>query len=286
MPTVIGGFQSVVIDEFNKLTAGENWTNGQIRAKTDKGQGPFDDRLSVLCYCIGYMYRHYDDLKAILAREAFALPQENSRILIIDLGCGPGTAGIAIRDYFRGNLAVPIIDYYGMDRSIEMTNMASLLFDRMSGGFRGTKAFFKSTENALTYIKQKAARQYTTCIFCASYLLSQKSLSDDDVGALASLITAIAEQYPGTPGVFISANIDTGKAYRMPDQLPLLIELCSERGIRIPQIIKKYTPRTTRTPMLLRQDGFFDDPWKEDNAVCYVLGSIERAGNDAATPSE
>lgn len=285
MPAIIGGFRSVVIDEFNRSTAGENWTYGRIREKTNKGQGPFDDKFSTLCYCIGYMYRHYDDFKAILRKERFTLPQENPRMLVIDLGCGPGTAGIAIRDYFQESRIIPTIDYCGIDRSTEMTHVASQLFDKMSGGFRGSKDFFQSAGKALAYIRQKASQRYTAYIFCASYLFSQKTLSDEDVQTLATVISTTTEQYPDTLGIFISANIDISKTYTMPDQLPLLINLCAKDGIKIPQTTSKYTPQTTRTPKLFRQDDFFDDPWKEDNAVCYVLGHVERVVNDAATPS-
>jgi len=72
-------------------TGNLTWVNAQC----GRGQGPFLTEESVLCYCMTYMHAHFEAAVEVLDPFAEVL-ERNSVVAMLDVGCGPMTAALAL----------------------------------------------------------------------------------------------------------------------------------------------------------------------------------------------
>jgi hypothetical protein len=81
----------------------------------------------VLLYCYFNMKRHFDTASAVFRRHQAALEplfSPDGRALFVDIGCGPGTACLALADLLRGRT----FEYVGIDSAVPMQNKAVTLW--------------------------------------------------------------------------------------------------------------------------------------------------------------
>lgn len=259
--------------------------NSELRAACGRGQGPFDSELAVLSYCMSYMYMHHDALVSVID-----LPQHKDMIIqdhpliIIDLGCGPGTSGIAICNYLRHRQTVPRpILYVGIDISQHMLMLAQQF---MNAAQVKSCKFFQSTDKASTWLscsKLSGCQQY---LITASYLCSQSAMSNDAAKEMASIFRQAMDAMPIAEGFFINTNIDTRRAYSMPNYYPALEQECLKQGISLPKSAGSLPTGNIKKPLLYRPNEFFRDAADEENKVCYVAGKIAKRSADAALTSK
>lgn len=265
-------------------TNGGRVGNPELRAACGRGQGPFNSELSVLSYCMSYMYMHHDALVSVID-----LPQHSHMIvqdqplLIIDFGCGPGTAGIALCNYLRHHQEMPrSIFYVGIDISQHMLMLAQQF---MGAAQEEYCAFFHNSSEAGAWVSDSELSEFPQYLIAASYLCSQNAMKDDTAVEMASLIRSVTDAMPGAEGFLISTNIDTKRAYSMPDYYPVFERECLRQGILLPKSAGSLSNGIIRKPLLYRPNEFFRDSADEENKVCYVAGKIANRPANAAPTS-
>ena len=94
-------------------TGSLQWVNEQC----GRGQGPFLTEESVLCYCMTYMHSHYEAASKVLVPFADSLDR-NSVVAMLDIGCGPMTAALALAELNIEKRRLPLkLKYIGVDTS-------------------------------------------------------------------------------------------------------------------------------------------------------------------------
>ncbi len=156
------------------------------------GQANFDQwiedlspRNRVMLYALFNQKAHVDEL--IHAFNKF-LPDPNSfkGATVIDIGCGPFTAGLALANVI-GNAVK--FRYFGIDRSSEMCLFANELSNevRILGELHGsTEVSFQQSVDAIDFGQRRGAE---ITVFVLSYLLASETI---DVDALVAEIDRTA----------------------------------------------------------------------------------------------
>jgi hypothetical protein len=121
--------------------------------------------------------------------------------IIIDLGCGPGTAGLAfVESYFQSGIK-PKFKYIGVDISKSMLNTANENIKYLNLNKCDIEPFFSKSID-LDLIKSQI-NPTSMLIFTASYLFASGSL---DESKLALSINELLNTYKEIPVVFIFQN--------------------------------------------------------------------------------
>jgi len=170
----------------------------------------------VLLYCFINMKLHF--FEAFGAFRAYkpslkSLLDAAMPTRMVDLGCGPGTAGLALAECFKS----PNIRYIGLDIAKAMLGKARSMLqaakDRSLLGSKSVLAMTSSWSHLCTF--PAAYTSATNAFFNATYLFSSDSLDVDDV---CKAVMA----YKGSPHVkrllFIYSNTDTeisGEKYQL-----------------------------------------------------------------------
>jgi SAM-dependent methyltransferase len=153
-----------------------------------------DDR--VLLYCECNMPMHLQDNIIILKKRNSYIKQEISKLFkknttVLDFGCGPATACLALADQFRNKKFY----YYGIDKAEPMLNKAKLIWDAAVESSlidNTSKAeFFCDWEN----INQTEIEGNVLLVF--SYFFASMSLGIDRLRSLTQFINSIKENANG-----------------------------------------------------------------------------------------
>ncbi|PIP89018.1 MAG: hypothetical protein COW01_15640 [Bdellovibrionales bacterium CG12_big_fil_rev_8_21_14_0_65_38_15] len=114
--------------------------------------------------------------------EAFSMLFKGSQInnpIVLDLGCGPYTAGLALSEVL-GNTTQ--FSYIGFDRSVEMHNLGESLAKRLSD-LQGTNSNCQSRQwvSNLSDVSWSDAPGWRPVIVVVSYLLASPSLEPESL---------------------------------------------------------------------------------------------------------
>ena len=196
----------------------------------------------------GYLYlpRHYAELRSTFDRCSTQLPDSSNSgrsTWLIDLGCGPGTAGLAFADHCGGDA----FHYLGIDRSVAMRSAARVLLEKARASGLIDPASEIETASGPFDIPEVLG----TCpapvnvVFVASYLFASKSL---DPVALARSVNAVTPYDHVRAAVFLYLNSATRFANRSYEQF--VGELVSHKRLGLKEQVigyRRYAGRTTGT---------------------------------------
>ena len=184
----------------------ELFESNEIYSATDK----------VLLYCYYNMRMHYCSAKAVYeAMHGFiqaAIQGHNQRILFCDIGCGPGTGGLAFADLF------PLTKrwkYIGVDTSVPMIRKAEEFFQSQSYeniGCRFEENFMTISDDEW----QEISTVPTLILFNYSFFFANIDLLTAE--KLAERINEISGKYPLNTYIIInqnSPNDQRNKSYRV-----------------------------------------------------------------------
>jgi hypothetical protein len=172
----------------------------------------FTQEFSVLdkvrLYCYYNMRKHYFSNKAVFEsyNEFFniELKQVSNRVTFLDFGCGPLTAGIAFNQYAKKTDKNFYMNYFGIDISKGMLNMAEKF---------SKKAFFNSNSNFNFHynfveieksIYDEIFRLSNVVILNFSYLFANLNL--EQTLELANNINKLVENYPLNKYIILYQN--------------------------------------------------------------------------------
>ena len=142
-------------------------------------RGEFENERRAIAYCMAYAWNHFASFKTAIRSldvRAHELPRSP---LIVDIGCGPGTAFIALGEWLleaRGMCSD--VRYIGIDRSEHMRNIAAK-FSSDTSLFRPFDAVLIASCEDLTknvVVAQTAGRD--GIVVTLSYVLHQDFMVD------------------------------------------------------------------------------------------------------------
>jgi len=146
----------------------------------DHGDLTADEK--VLLYCFVNMKLHFfEALSTFRAYKAILKSLFDSKFptRMVDLGCGPGTAGLALAECLKQ----PDVRYVGLDNAKAMLRKAtSMLQAAIDGSLLGKKSTLTMASSWSNLRRFPAAYTApTTAFFNATYLFASDSLDVDDV---------------------------------------------------------------------------------------------------------
>jgi SAM-dependent methyltransferase len=210
LPTI--SVQKVFEDNFLKPLQGKNlygYTFNEARNIINMGQADFDERHEhltsveiVKLYCFINMRMHYFSSWSLYERSALIkYYSTNGRIKFIDIGCGPGTSGLAFATYITEKTGQPaIFDYIGIDTAITMQQEAVNIL---------TNDFFIG-EGHITFadginkINLDNLSNPSCIIINACYVFASPSL---EVEPIADFIRMIQHQFKYCPKYLVYQNL-------------------------------------------------------------------------------
>ncbi|HTU71746.1 MAG TPA: class I SAM-dependent methyltransferase [Candidatus Baltobacteraceae bacterium] len=174
----------------------------------EHGQADFGDFRVVACYCMCYMHQHFDANLAILRQNAAGPIFTDPDAVVIDFGCGPGTAALVLATRNRELGGQPArFSYLGIDRSTMMHEVATnFLSDNDLFHCGAQRVFFQAARD----VPVALAAGKTAALFYCSYVLNQTHLADTDVRDFADVICGIKAL--GIPrGHLIVSDVNRGQ---------------------------------------------------------------------------
>lgn len=144
----------------------------------------------VLLYCFFNMKKHFFTSYAVFERILPSLKtvfdNEDYRPIMIDLGCGPMTSGIAIADLMMSSTAKALsFTYVGVDIAPAMIARAKKFED--SPLFSNTSFYYWEDWNEIDFsVLYSVAGKNNPVVFNASYLFASDSLDSEELAGLVS----------------------------------------------------------------------------------------------------
>ena len=201
----------------------------------------------VALYNYLYLPRHHAE--AMSSFDRFSKPiasllNSESQTWIVDLGCGPGTAGLAFADHSAGQL----FHYLGIDKSVAMRRAARGLLRqaRTSGLMNDGSHIATASDTFRIPLALKSCTVPISIVLVASYLFASKSL---DTGWVSqSLQSAVRSEFV-EKCLFVYLNSTTQFANRKYETFVRSLGSSANRiGIQAQTIqYRRYAGRTTGT---------------------------------------
>lgn len=165
----------------------------------------------VLLYCFVNMKSHFfTSHAAFLHHERNLKKLLDEKLLIIDIGCGPGTAGLAFLETFPAAM----FDYVGVDSAKPMPEKAVEFFAAANTtglARRKIGTFFVSDWQS---IKKHKFGTDNAVLIVFSYFFASESLKSEDLASLASIVKKMKGHRPQKPVAILHMNSARDRANR------------------------------------------------------------------------
>lgn len=159
----------------------------------------------VLLYCYFNMKGHFDAATAVFGkfhREALFPP--NKRTLIVDIGCGPGTACLALADIHRGQS----FGYFGIDSAEPMQRKARAIWqgaqDRQLVSTDSKARFFGSWSE----VNVGQLKSNVSAFLLFSYFFASHSLTGEAIDSLIRFVCTLRDcpKIAALTSIYINSN--------------------------------------------------------------------------------
>ena len=170
-----------------------------------------DDRLAALSYTLSYACMHFDALCTLLDKTEFRVPVSaaladgnDSSVLHIDCGCGPGTASWAVMNVLSGGARVTTI---GHDHNAHMIGLADLMTADVAQAMTKTchAEFCQDWDGFVRRVVAHCEHRWRIVIVTANSLFGQNAMRAADIRAIVELIIGI-RQRPRESPVFLAGT--------------------------------------------------------------------------------
>jgi hypothetical protein len=160
--------------------------------------------IKVLLYSYFNLRKHYFSMHHIFRKIRLDQILLKHNLLVVDIGSGPGTAGLAVADYVNRSDQSISISYLGIDISETMNRTA---FQNLSKCTKNQNWPQITFDNALSKsTAHSCAESSTFILIVASYLFASKSL--DEV-LMAAKVNELLEGFMSLPIMFVYQNPDS-----------------------------------------------------------------------------
>lgn len=181
----------------------------------------FSARDLVTLYCYNYMQDYYSEAKKMYCSYRNELMENglvvSDKIMFVDMGCGPATAGLAFMEVFGD--VVSMVEYYGVDTSEAMLEMAEkMMHDGYADkvGIHTVNSLLRLNANFWSAISEVPS----VVVFNFSYFFS--NVSPTFAENLANQIAQIVNNHPLNKYVFFvlqAQGEESIKSYRVFEKL-------------------------------------------------------------------
>jgi len=185
------------------------YTMQQARNIINRGQANFDQGFEALTaaevvklYCYLNMRMHYFSSWSLFERSALAnYYSTGGKIKFIDIGCGPGTSGLAFATYIRDKTGDPaVFDYFGIDTSVAMQQQAIEMLTNDIFISEGHVKFYSTIEDI-----DLADLANPTCIIInACYVFASETL---EIEPIATFIKEVQIKFKYSPKFLLYQNL-------------------------------------------------------------------------------
>jgi hypothetical protein len=181
------GTETYEVVQYNSDYDTAMWSSlGNAQAK----QGCYDTLDKVLWYCYSYMPQHFDALQRVMQLEEEDADDKsygdtfrkkvfstNGDLLVIDVGCGPMTAGLALADWHNNIYGFPLkLSYIGIDDSAHCRRFAERFTQRSEiFDMQHRALFYGNCDECDTELIKTRATTNGTLLFIFSYIFGQGS---------------------------------------------------------------------------------------------------------------
>ena len=177
----------------------------------DGSHGPLNQSEKALLYCFVNMKAHFfTSLAAFQHHERNLKKLLDEKLLIIDIGCGPGTAGLAFLEAFHGT----VFDYLGVDSATAMQGKAAELFAAANATGLVRKEIRTSYANDWHGIKKHRFGTDNAVLILFSYFFASESLKADDLDLLAGIVRKLKGHRAQKPVAILHMNSPRERANR------------------------------------------------------------------------
>ena len=150
-----------------------------------------------LLYGFFHMRRHYFEMRHLLHRQHDFLVEtvfHQTRPLLIDLGCGPWTVGIATLDSFEGFRRGVTLECIGFERAQEMVALGNRIMAtaRTGDNFAHGKDWNDPVSREDVYRRIRSFNRDGTIWITASYLFASQTLDAEKLGEFVDGIVRAA----------------------------------------------------------------------------------------------
>jgi hypothetical protein len=166
----------------------------------------------VSLYCYANMKKHFFTCLATFQEHQEAIEElykPEGRPLIIDFGCGPATACLALADLFPNRM----MDYIGIDSAPAMRAQGFALWDVANRDSllieEGSTMQFKKCWDEIPI---DSIRGECSVVLVFSYFFASKSITTQDVNGLAAWIAKLATTRTGRPLALFYMNSTDARA--------------------------------------------------------------------------
>ncbi len=177
----------------------------------DGVHGPLTASEKVLLYCFVNMKNHFfTSLAALQCHERNLKKLLDEKLLIIDIGCGPATAGLAFLEEFQGTT----FDYLGVDHARPMQDMATEFFAAANSAGLARQKIITCFVNDWHGIKKHRFGTDNAVLVVFSYFFASESLKTDDLAALADILKKLKGHRAQKPVAILHMNSPRNHANR------------------------------------------------------------------------
>lgn len=160
----------------------------------NRAHGCYNTFDEVLWYCYCYMPQHFDAFQRVIQMEEEEIADlqygdtfrrkvfnTNGDLLVVDVGCGPMTAGLALADWYYGTERKPLkLSYVGVDDSEHCRNFASRFAARDDLFFMQNTPLFETSCSTIKVDELKnRVTSNGTLLFILSYALGQHTCEQE-----------------------------------------------------------------------------------------------------------
>ena len=165
--------------------------DGEYPCRQGRGQvSATDDRLAALSYTLCYACMHFDALCTLLDKTEFRVPVsaaladgDDSSVLHIDCGCGPGTASWAVMHVLSDGARVTTI---GHDHNAHMIGLADLMTTHVAQAMTKTchAEFCQDWDGFVRRVVAHCEHRWRLVIVTANSLFGQNAMRAADIHAI------------------------------------------------------------------------------------------------------
>jgi SAM-dependent methyltransferase len=181
-PLPTGAGFSVFAETFSKFVlpkAAQLGISASTASRHCSVQGQFDDERTTIAYCMAYVWRHYASFKTALDVLGLRPEEFGRRLLIVDVGCGPGTALVAFGEWLhKAREDRSGIRYVGIERSAHMRTLAALFAADATLFLDYMPLLLPGVEDVTPEIVATQSQGCDELVLTMSYVLHQDFMAD------------------------------------------------------------------------------------------------------------
>ena len=190
----------VILSRWNKTSQADK--DAAVSRKRRGQLDPDDPRSFAIYDCLNYQRGHADVFREVYQKTSHFPPRKGERLLVVDIGAGAATVGIALAEAFKRKQRQRL-DYLAFDPHPMMHKLGKRILKHCGSGFHSAK--YATTLEDINFAGTDRL------LFTFSYVAHQQAVADADTEEWASLIRrSVSEVNQDVELIFTTADLSDG----------------------------------------------------------------------------